>query len=716
MGRFISIVLALGAVGLLFAAVHRYVPDWLGPELSAVQTREARSRAQVALLELGGRVEAFLDAQRGLALRAAQRLTEGAAPSRVADETRDLSAPTADVTVLGADGAPVVSAGDEIEPDPVAQERLGAGQPATRVEPDGAITVWWPSRTGAVGVRSQPSLGEATVAHGAEAGWWVGDQAIVRSGRLPQIEEPGSSTLQVERPGPIADTTLRAEAAVEPLTILPFVQSGVILLAAAVGAIVFFATLLVPAGFARAEPRPTTAPASVSEVSSGPAASAESFAEPGSPPLPMPPSGRVGGHDERETDAERSGRHVPSPEPEDSSEPQGVLAEAADDEEPTSRAPGSPGFDPASAPGAFEPWASDPGPEVQRSSEPGASHGALASPEPPTEPEPMAGETAEERDEDTAPGRDALLSDSELDRGEVGPAWGAVVPPSLRTTPDEASSERWSSFDEALPSGLRDEDEPLQTIDPMHTVDPQTFAARNGPPAAGPSPWGTADAVLTGDPDAPSPEAREDEAWQPVSMDLGEPASGVAPTIPDAPTDPGAEAQPDPRPDPYASGPTTGNVGYRSASDLTAALRDAARVAQETRSAAPTERVNLPDARRPGSSPRERPTPPGAPARRPPSTPARAEPSPASASADVPEGIAPPTEPFDEVHYQAVFDAFVRARQRLEGPTPSLTFETFRRRLQTSEESLRKQHACRLVSFQVLIREDKVTLRPQLIR
>ena len=71
---------------------------------------------------------------------------------------------------------------------------------------------------------------------------------------------------------------------------------------------------------------------------------------------------------------------------------------------------------------------------------------------------------------------------------------------------------------------------------------------------------------------------------------------------------------------------------------------------------------------------------------------------------------------FDEEHYRAVYDRFVKAKTDL-GQTPgNVSWEAFRGKLRSSERSLLDQHGCRAVRFQVLVRDRTVSLRPQLIR
>ncbi|MGF1509186.1 MAG: MXAN_5187 C-terminal domain-containing protein [Myxococcota bacterium] len=73
-------------------------------------------------------------------------------------------------------------------------------------------------------------------------------------------------------------------------------------------------------------------------------------------------------------------------------------------------------------------------------------------------------------------------------------------------------------------------------------------------------------------------------------------------------------------------------------------------------------------------------------------------------------------EPYDEAHYHDVFTRFVAAREQQGDPVGNISFSAFRRKLETSERSLLEKHGCRAVRFQVVVRDDKVTLRPQLVR
>ena len=72
--------------------------------------------------------------------------------------------------------------------------------------------------------------------------------------------------------------------------------------------------------------------------------------------------------------------------------------------------------------------------------------------------------------------------------------------------------------------------------------------------------------------------------------------------------------------------------------------------------------------------------------------------------------------PFDEDHYRGVYDRFVQAKTELGQSLSSVSWEAFRTKLRSSEQTLLDQHGCRAVRFQVLVRERTVSLRPQLIR
>ncbi len=72
--------------------------------------------------------------------------------------------------------------------------------------------------------------------------------------------------------------------------------------------------------------------------------------------------------------------------------------------------------------------------------------------------------------------------------------------------------------------------------------------------------------------------------------------------------------------------------------------------------------------------------------------------------------------PYDPQHYQQVFHEFVAAKTRLGERVDGLTLEGFGAKLRASEENLIGRHACRAVRFQVLVKDQTVSLRPQLVR
>lgn len=83
----------------------------------------------------------------------------------------------------------------------------------------------------------------------------------------------------------------------------------------------------------------------------------------------------------------------------------------------------------------------------------------------------------------------------------------------------------------------------------------------------------------------------------------------------------------------------------------------------------------------------------------------------------------PPPQPvtagpvaYDEEHYRVVYNDFVASKARLGEVVDNITYEGFRSKLRSSEEALINQHGCRAVRFQVLVRDNTVSLRPQLVR
>ncbi len=74
------------------------------------------------------------------------------------------------------------------------------------------------------------------------------------------------------------------------------------------------------------------------------------------------------------------------------------------------------------------------------------------------------------------------------------------------------------------------------------------------------------------------------------------------------------------------------------------------------------------------------------------------------------------TEAFDEGHYRVVYNEFVASKARLGESVERISFEGFSKKLRSSEESLMNQHGCRAVRFQVLVKDNTVSLRPRLVR
>ena len=71
---------------------------------------------------------------------------------------------------------------------------------------------------------------------------------------------------------------------------------------------------------------------------------------------------------------------------------------------------------------------------------------------------------------------------------------------------------------------------------------------------------------------------------------------------------------------------------------------------------------------------------------------------------------------YDEEHYRVVYNDFVASKARLGEQVDNITYEGFRSKLRSSEEALINRHGCRAVRFQVLVKDNTVSLRPQLVR
>ena len=81
-----------------------------------------------------------------------------------------------------------------------------------------------------------------------------------------------------------------------------------------------------------------------------------------------------------------------------------------------------------------------------------------------------------------------------------------------------------------------------------------------------------------------------------------------------------------------------------------------------------------------------------------------------------PNGGSAPVLPFDESHYKVVFDKFIGSKKDLGEQVAAITYEGFSAKLRKSEEALIDQHGCKAVRFQVLVKDNRVSLRPQLVR
>jgi len=77
---------------------------------------------------------------------------------------------------------------------------------------------------------------------------------------------------------------------------------------------------------------------------------------------------------------------------------------------------------------------------------------------------------------------------------------------------------------------------------------------------------------------------------------------------------------------------------------------------------------------------------------------------------------APNPSPYDEEHYRSVFEHFLASKQKLGESVDNLSYEGFRKKLRSSEAKLLDHYGCRAVRFQVLVKDQTVSLRPQLVR
>lgn len=94
-----------------------------------------------------------------------------------------------------------------------------------------------------------------------------------------------------------------------------------------------------------------------------------------------------------------------------------------------------------------------------------------------------------------------------------------------------------------------------------------------------------------------------------------------------------------------------------------------------------------------------------------------AAPPPSSPEGDGDDALAAAlgSEP-EDAYYERIFREYVAAKQAAGEDVSSITKDRFVQRLQANEESLKKKHGCRMVRFQVQVRDTQVNLRPVIIR
>jgi len=133
------------------------------------------------------------------------------------------------------------------------------------------------------------------------------------------------------------------------------------------------------------------------------------------------------------------------------------------------------------------------------------------------------------------------------------------------------------------------------------------------------------------------------------------------------------------------------------------ALRDAAAAGQELKLPGEAEeQAEEPKAAEPEAAEPEAAEPPPMP---------EPEPKPAEAA---PAEEKPESE--EEKYYREMFEEFVRAKQDLGEKVEKLNLERFVRKLKKQEEVLKAKHGCKGVKFQVMVKNNQVSLRPRIIR
>jgi hypothetical protein len=71
----------------------------------------------------------------------------------------------------------------------------------------------------------------------------------------------------------------------------------------------------------------------------------------------------------------------------------------------------------------------------------------------------------------------------------------------------------------------------------------------------------------------------------------------------------------------------------------------------------------------------------------------------------------PGIEVDEDVHWQQVFQDFLRTRATCGEPTEGLTYEKFRLKLEGNKAALVSKYGCKTVKFQVYVKEGKAALK-----
>jgi hypothetical protein len=63
-------------------------------------------------------------------------------------------------------------------------------------------------------------------------------------------------------------------------------------------------------------------------------------------------------------------------------------------------------------------------------------------------------------------------------------------------------------------------------------------------------------------------------------------------------------------------------------------------------------------------------------------------------------------------YYSRLFKEYVRGREQVGEPTESVTYENFVAKLRLNESNLKAKYQCSAVRFRVVVKDDKVSLKP----